>query len=178
MKRFYKLAVSFVVMAIVAVVPTKAATLEQEQQWLQNMIASNVARAEAWKAQQEATYAKQREAFSNELAKNVKAVEADQAQRLEKALKESANWNAYLDNLHAKNTATQWQYNRNFLNEIYKAACENVRVKDEVVKNLKYLVTVNPNFKAGLEEAEKNYADACAMRDDAKARLNAFDATK
>ncbi|MCR5108211.1 MAG: hypothetical protein K6B28_08595 [Lachnospiraceae bacterium] len=176
MKGFYKWAIAFVTIAFVAAVPVKAASLEQEKAWLEQMIAANVARGEAWKAQQEATYAKQREAFSNDLAKYVKAVETEQANRLAKELAQSDAWNAYLDRLHAQVEAGQKAYNRSFLNEIYKASIENVRIKKQVVDGLTDLVRVNPTFQEGLEEAKKNYEDACAIRDDAKARLDAFDA--
>ena len=173
MKGLIKFFATFAAAAMVFAVPVKADAIDTQANWLKSLIEANVARAKADQANQEATFAKQREAFANELAGYAKRAEIDHNNQLALEQKQQAAWANELAGLLKRVEIDQKNYNTSFLNEIYKSEVENVRIKNQIVGSIQDLTKANPSFASGLDAAKE--AAACAENDknNAKAALDA-----
>ncbi|MCR4654946.1 MAG: hypothetical protein K5770_01735 [Lachnospiraceae bacterium] len=175
MKGLVKFFAAFAAATLVFVAPVKADALDDQANWLRNLVESNIARAKADQAAQEATFAKQREALANELAGYAKRAEIDHNNQLALEQRQQAAWANELAGLLKRVEIDQKNYNTSFLNEIYKSEVENVRIKNQLVGSIQDLTKVNPSFAAGVEAAQESLA--CAQNDCAGAKA-ALDASK
>ena len=173
MKGLVKFLATFAVAAVVVAVAVKADALDDQANWLRNLVEANIARAKTDQANQEATFAKQREALANELARYAKRAEIDYDNQLALEQKQQAAWANELAGLLKKVEIDQKNYNTSFLNEIYKSSVENVRIKNQLVGSIQDLTKVNPSFAAGVDSAKEAAAHAANDRDNAKAALDA-----
>ncbi len=173
MKGLFKFFATFAVAALFFTLPVRADSLDDQANWLKGIIEANVNRAKADQANQEATFAKQREAFANELAGYARRAEIDHNNQLALEQKQQAAWANELAGLLKRVEIDQKNYNISFLNEIYKSEVENVRIKNQLCGSIQDLTKVNPSFASGLEAAKE--AVACAENDknNAKAALDA-----
>ena len=160
---------------VMAAVPVSADTIDDQANWLRNLVEANIARAQADKAAQEATFAKQREALANDLAGYAKRAEIDYNNQLALEQRQQAAWANELAGLLKRVEIDQKNYNTSFLNEIYKGSVENVRIKNQLVGSIQDLTKANPSFAAGVEAAQESLA--CAQNDSANAKA-ALDASK
>ncbi len=175
MKGLVKFLAAFVAVAFVAVVPVKADALDDQANWLKNLIESNIARAKTDQANQEATFAKQREALANELAGYAKRAETDFNNQLALEQRQQAAWANELAGYLKRVEIDQKNYNTSFLNEIYKGTVENVRIKNQLVGSIQDLTKANPAFAAGVDAAKDSLE--CAKNDSANAKA-AYEASK
>ena len=173
MKGLIKFFATFAAAAIVFAVPVKADAIDTQANWLRDLIESNIARAKTDQANQEATFAKQREAFANELAGYARRAETDNNNQVALEQKQQAAWANELAGLLKRVEIVQKNYNISFLNEIYKGQVENVRIKNQLCGSIQDLTKANPSFASGLESAKEAAACAEADKDAAKAALDA-----
>ena len=175
MKGLVKFFAAFAAAALVLVVPVKADALDTQANWLRNMIEANIARAKTDQANQEATFAKQREALANDLAGYAKRAEIDYNNQPALEQRQQAAWANELAGYLKRVEIDQKNYNTSFLNEIYKSSVENVRIKNQLLGSINDLTKANPSFAAGVEEAQRSLE--CAQNDSANAKA-ALDASK
>ncbi|HAG68525.1 MAG TPA: hypothetical protein DCL38_00965 [Lachnospiraceae bacterium] len=175
MKGLVKFLAAFAAAAMVVVVPVKADALDDAANAYKAQIDGWVARAKADKANQEATFAKQREALANALAGYAKRAETDYNNQLALEQKQQAAWADQLAGYLKRVEIDQKNYNTSFLNEIYKGSVENLRIKKQLCGSIQDLTKVNPSFEAGVEAAKEAVACAEVDKDAAKA---AYEASK
>ncbi|MCR5791513.1 MAG: hypothetical protein K6G83_16675 [Lachnospiraceae bacterium] len=175
MKGIFKFLATFAIAAVAIVTPVKADAIDDQANWLRNLVESNIARAKTDQANQEAKFAAQRQALANELAGYAKRAEIDYNNQLALEQRQQAAWANELDRLKKRVETDQKNYNTSFLNEIYKSSVENVRIKNQLLGSIQDLTKANPSFASGVDAAKDSLA--CAQNDSANAKA-ALDASK
>ncbi|MCR5108212.1 MAG: hypothetical protein K6B28_08600 [Lachnospiraceae bacterium] len=110
------------------------------------------------------------DAFSNQIKRS--GIEQRRQYETEKA--QAAAWASELAKYDAQLVATQKIYKKSFVNEIYKACVENVRINKQLLGGVKDLTKGDPNYPAAVQEAEKAVQAAEAQRDQVKAILDSM----